>query len=98
MLFILINVFVNDYWYACVLFCRVLLDLLEVSKATKMFCCANCLNPISHQRNIFKAPGTEGRLGAYVNPHGFVHQTLTVTSVELDCCILYGPISTVDSW
>lgn len=39
---------------------------------------------------------TDGPLGAYVNPHGFVHETITVsraTGLALD-----GNPSTVHSW
>ena len=31
-------------------------------------------------------PGAEGTIGAYVNPHGVIHQTLTVRQVE--CAVL----------
>jgi hypothetical protein len=31
--------------------------------------------------DVFQVPGAEGTIGAYVNPHGAVHQTLTIKQV-----------------
>jgi hypothetical protein len=39
---------------------------------------------------------TDGPLGAYVNPHGFVHETITVSNAT--GLALTGSPSTVHSW
>lgn len=41
-------------------------------------CCQSCGVPLSRASYMFTVGGAEGTTGAYVNEHGFVHQTLTV--------------------
>jgi cereblon len=63
-------------------------------------CCRHCRSPISQKLHIVTVPGADGTVGAYVNPHGVVHQTVTVRELVNDDCILYDPQppTTEDTW
>uniref|UniRef100_A0A8C4QNY1 Protein cereblon n=1 Tax=Eptatretus burgeri TaxID=7764 RepID=A0A8C4QNY1_EPTBU len=68
------------------------LDILE--KCTSL-CCNNCRSEITTQSDIFSL-SRSGPMAAYVNPHGYVHEALTVhktTNVNLS-----GRPSTQYSW
>ncbi|GAX10195.1 cereblon [Fistulifera solaris] len=43
-----------------------------------LLCCQCCGLPLSRASSMFTVGGAEGTTGAYVNEHGFVHQTFTV--------------------
>lgn len=43
-----------------------------------LICCLCCGLPLSRASYMFTVGGAEGTTGAYVNEHGFVHQTITV--------------------
>lgn len=36
--------------------------------------CDNCGSTVAWDKDVFALPGAEGVVGAYVNPHGYVHQ------------------------
>ncbi|GMI15177.1 hypothetical protein TrVE_jg7584 [Triparma verrucosa] len=44
--------------------------------------CGSCGAAIAFKRDVFSVPGAAGCNKAYVNPHGVVHQTVTVRRVE----------------
>lgn len=48
------------------------------------------------KRSDMVVMSTDGVLGAYVNPHGFVHETITVSNAT--GLALIGNPSTVHSW
>lgn len=37
----------------------------------KKLCCATCGNVVTSTKSLYKVPGAEGEVGAYVNPHGY---------------------------
>ena len=68
------------------------LSLLEQSH---ILCCRNCGETLAQQSDIFSM-SKEGPQGSYVNPGGYVHETLTLYKVKN---ILYtGQPSTEYSW
>eukprot|EP00941_MAST-03F_sp_MAST-3F-sp1_P005501 g5501.t1 len=46
-----------------------------------VFCCCRCESPIAEAKDIFRM--SENMLAAFVNPGGFVHETLTLKSVRI---------------
>lgn len=68
------------------------LSLLEQSN---ILCCRNCGETLAQQSDIFSM-SREGPQGSYVNPGGYVHETLTLYKVKN---VLYsGTPSTEYSW
>uniref|UniRef100_A0A0D9WIT7 Protein cereblon n=1 Tax=Leersia perrieri TaxID=77586 RepID=A0A0D9WIT7_9ORYZ len=68
---------------------------IQLLKAFNLIKCRCCKSLIA-KRSDMVVMSTDGPLGAYVNPHGFVHETITVsraTGLALD-----GNPSTVHSW
>jgi cereblon len=78
-----------------------------------LLCCQCCGLPLSRASSMFTVGGAEGTTGAYVNEHGFVHQTLTVRRLltlsqrpptitngieETDVVSFSGGPQTKDSW
>ena len=60
-----------------------------------MLCCKECGVLITHKEEVFSMM-SEGLLAAYVNPGGYVHETLTVHKAQgLD---LIGRSSTENTW
>jgi len=64
--------------------------------------CGHCSFPLARARQVFTIGGADGTTGAYVNPHGIVHETLTVRQLDLlqddaDLWLLGGP-EIRDSW
>ncbi|GAB5032748.1 protein cereblon [Nannochloropsis oceanica] len=53
------------------------IELLK-NTAERRLCCAGCDNPMASKDAVFSVPGAEGTVGAYSNPAGIVHQTLTL--------------------
>jgi cereblon len=66
-------------------------------------CCGQCSFPLASTGQVFALPGASGTAGAYVNPHGVVHETLTFRELDLledpetDLWLLGGPCLR-DSW
>jgi len=62
--------------------------------------CCHCAGTIAHRSDIFSVPGADGTVGAYVNPHGVVHQTITIKQLaSRSCYILEGQHATTqDTW
>ncbi|CAM9918512.1 unnamed protein product [Ectocarpus sp. 4 AP-2014] len=56
---------------------RVEIKHLEESRRREL-CCASCDRGVAWEGDVFTLPGAEGVVGAYVNPTGYVHQTVTV--------------------
>ncbi|CAM9477280.1 unnamed protein product, partial [Discosporangium mesarthrocarpum] len=71
------------------------LEYLEVSSKGAL-CCIWCETPVALQEDVFVLPGAEGVVGAYVNPEGFVHQTVTLRQAHN--LSLEGQPVTQDSW
>ncbi|KAG8086140.1 hypothetical protein GUJ93_ZPchr0010g9420 [Zizania palustris] len=68
---------------------------IQLLKAFNLIKCRCCKSLIA-KRSDMVVMSTDGPLGAYVNPHGFVHETITVsraTGLALD-----GNPSTIHSW
>ncbi|KAL5516592.1 hypothetical protein EMCRGX_G001974 [Ephydatia muelleri] len=68
---------------------------LQILDSLKLLCCADCGEEIAKKEHIFSM-SVDGPLASYVNPGGYVHDTLTVleaTSVER-----MGLPSTENSW
>eukprot|EP00597_Dinobryon_sp_UTEXLB2267_P011244 CAMPEP_0170131724 /NCGR_PEP_ID=MMETSP0020_2-20130122/23437_1 /TAXON_ID=98059 /ORGANISM="Dinobryon sp., Strain UTEXLB2267" /LENGTH=332 /DNA_ID=CAMNT_0010366891 /DNA_START=1462 /DNA_END=2460 /DNA_ORIENTATION=+ len=80
---------------------RLVISLME-RESRKRLACAECGNPLASQSQIFNFRGAEGIAGAYVNPHGVVHQTITVRSLldPADSVLIdeSSPPSTADCW
>lgn len=77
---------------------RLLLVYLRKTKR-KPLCCSQCGYVLSLRSSIFTVPGAEGMAGAYVNPHGIVHETITVSQLFPSASVLLqGSASTQDSW
>ncbi|OXA50221.1 protein cereblon isoform X2 [Folsomia candida] len=70
------------------------LDLL--SRACKVITCRKCQTSIAESTEIFSM-SVEGPQGTYVNPQGFVHETLTVHKTKREV-VLRGRSSTEASW
>jgi Lon protease-like protein len=67
--------------------------------------CRACGHIVTSKQEVFSVPGAEGAVGAYVNPHGCVHQTLTtrrvcspLSSQERHHILLEGEPTAQDSW
>ena len=60
--------------------------------------CKVCSVPLARSVTMFTVGGAEGTTGAYVNNHGFIHQTITVRHLNEDDVILTGGPQTQDSW
>ena len=88
-------------------FPRLLATYLRHTKK-RPICCARCQQRLAKRSSIFTVPGAEGMAGAYVNPHGCVHETITVRrllppadhndSDNDDAVFLQGMPTTEDSW
>lgn len=74
------------------------LDRIRRELLTKktFICCNFCSCQIAFTSSIIQVPSAEGISGAYVNPHGVVHQTMTVSNAQN--IVLYGEAETRDSW
>jgi cereblon len=60
--------------------------------------CKSCGIPLSRATFMFSVGGAEGTTGAYVNEHGFIHQTITVRQVCENEVWFTGELETRDSW
>jgi len=68
---------------------------IQLLKAFNLIKCRNCQSHIA-KRSDMAVMSTDGPLGAYVNPHGCVHETITVSNAT--GLALTGSPSTVHSW
>jgi hypothetical protein len=48
-------------------------------KNHQVIACNRCLTPLGRQSDIIYLPGSAGTCGSYVNPHGHIHQTITLS-------------------
>ncbi|GMI39737.1 hypothetical protein TeGR_g10885, partial [Tetraparma gracilis] len=68
-----------------------------LKKRELRLCCRRCAMPVCEKRDVFTVPGADGVCSAYVNPHGAVHQTVTVRRVQ-DVLLDPDPPTAQDSW
>jgi len=79
------------------------IKLLKDTAESKL-CCAECENPLARKAAVFSVPGAEGTVGAYSNPAGIVHQTLTLRELlegedeGEEGVVLEGEPEREDSW
>jgi Lon protease-like protein len=79
---------------------RLVRHILTTSSAVNI-CCRRCRRQIAWGRDIVTVPGADGVSGHYVNPHGVLHQTLTVrrlVSQPLPDVGFWGRWESRDSW
>jgi len=60
--------------------------------------CVHCNAKIGRVTDIFTLDGTDGANGAYVNPHGIIHQTWSVRQVCENSVFTVGEAEIQDSW
>ncbi|RUS71602.1 hypothetical protein EGW08_020637 [Elysia chlorotica] len=60
---------------------RLRFGLNVIRKSGRLLCCDQCQEQISSKEHVFSMC-QEGPLGAYVNPHGHVHEMFTVTTIQ----------------
>lgn len=63
-----------------------------------MIHCKTCTTQVSQSSQMFSVGGAEGTIGAYVNEHGCVHQTITLRKVKEEEVWYTGDPQTKDSW
>lgn len=68
---------------------------ISIMKKCAVLCCISCSAKIAHKEDVFSM-SVEGPLGAYVNPGGHVHETLT--TYKASNLSLVGRSSTEHSW
>ncbi|RWS28543.1 protein cereblon-like isoform X1 [Leptotrombidium deliense] len=68
---------------------------LSILQKYLYLCCCNCKTRICHRRSVFSM-SVHGPQDTYVNPAGYVHETLTVYKAE--SLSLMGRSSTEQSW
>jgi cereblon len=68
---------------------------LSLMQRCTALCCKNCGLRIAEKRDVF-CMAEEGPMGAYVNPGGHVHETLTLYKAQ--GLTLIGRPSTKNSW
>eukprot|EP01034_Spumella_vulgaris_P026217 gene26217-32758_t len=61
---------------------RLILTYLRSADSKLSLACERCGGRVALKREVFSLPGAEGVTGAYVNPHGAVHQTVTVRTLS----------------
>eukprot|EP01039_Chlorochromonas_danica_P007792 gene7792-8603_t len=77
---------------------RLAMELL-VAGREKHLACVRCAQRLASCSALVNVPGAEGVAGAYVNPHGVVHQTITVRQLLPQTSItLEGSACARDSW
>mmetsp|Transcript_3125 Transcript_3125/g.4826 ORF Transcript_3125/g.4826 Transcript_3125/m.4826 type:complete len:514 (-) Transcript_3125:61-1602(-) len=60
--------------------------------------CKDCMSVVAREDMVFQVPGAQGAVGAYVNPHGCVHQTVTVRKILQSKVLCHGRPSNEDTW
>ncbi|KAF3446727.1 hypothetical protein FNV43_RR11907 [Rhamnella rubrinervis] len=68
---------------------------IELLKSVDLICCRNCQTVIARRSDML-VMSSDGPLGAYVNPHGFVHEILTL--YRANGLALRGPAVREYSW
>lgn len=68
---------------------------LSIMQSCSILCCRECDLEIANKSDVFSM-SLEGPLAAYVNPGGYVHETITVYKAK--GLILMGDPSTENSW
>ncbi|XP_075228978.1 protein cereblon-like isoform X2 [Lycorma delicatula] len=68
---------------------------LSVLQKCQTLSCTNCSNIVGHQKNVF-AMSVEGPQGTYVNPDGYLHETVTLSKAQ--GLVVSGHSSTRYSW
>lgn len=77
---------------------RYILAFIQL-KSDRVICCRSCGNKLASIADLFTLVGiTEGTSGAYVNIHGFVHQTMTLRKAAVENILCHGEPQTKDSW
>jgi hypothetical protein len=78
---------------------RLVRHIITTSSAVNI-CCRRCRRHIAWGRDVVTVPGADGVSGHYVNPHGVLHQTLTVRRLvsPLPDVGFYGRWESRDSW
>lgn len=66
------------------------LHAIVEASANSRLVCQNCGTAVGGKSAVFAVAGAEGTVGAYVNPHGIVHQTVTLR--EVFNVLLHGPV------
>lgn len=61
---------------------------LKQTSERDVLACSGCNHPIAPNHSRFSLSGIDGNCGNYVNPHGHVHQTMTVRAI-------YNPVKSV---
>ncbi|XP_026283490.1 protein cereblon isoform X1 [Frankliniella occidentalis] len=69
---------------------------LNTLEKPSILCCRNCNQTIANQQDVFSM-SAEGLQGTYVNPHGFVHDTITIRKAN-GIVLQNQPPSTEFSW
>ena len=78
---------------------HLLIKILEEKVVSNRFVCSTCYQDLAFTGDLITVAGAPGRIGAYVNPHGVVHQTITFRKLINSARImLQGGITTQDSW
>lgn len=68
---------------------------IAIMRKCAVLCCSSCMRQVARKEDVFSM-SREGPLGAYVNPGGVVHETVTV--YKADNLTLIGRPSTEHSW
>ena len=77
---------------------QMVLELMGVEREKKLSC-RRCGAAICAENDVFSVPGAAGVNAAYVNPHGAVHQTVTLRKVVSENVQLENSRSTLeDTW
>ena len=87
-----INLYIHIYTH------RLLIQYLKEGQGST-YCCASCNQPLAYKSHIFTVHGIDGIVGNYVNAHGIVHQTVTLSQCLPNISVLlFGPPTASDSW
>jgi cereblon len=71
---------------------------MHADRESEFVCCC-CRGSVARRSEVFSVPGAEGTVGAYVNPHGVVHQTVTIRQLVPRSFLLEGRRATTqDTW
>jgi cereblon len=71
-------------------------NILQSTEPVAFVRCVHCNSNIARVSDIFTVDRAHGTNGAYVNPHGIIHQTWTVRQVCEDSTLITGSPETKD--
>lgn len=79
---------------------RLVIAHLQQQGVESQLGCSTCRGPLAWKRDVLTVQGAEGVVGAYVNPHGHVHQTVTVRQLVSGALVRGdgSPPTAQDSW